>query len=176
MSQFLKPRPVKHIIGFIFSHQSALSKAQEILINKFGRIDFESRILDFDYTKYYQKEFGTGLKRKFISFKRLVSPQSLANIKVFANNLERALSKEQKRLVNIDPGYLDLARLVLATTKDYCHRVYLNKGIYAEVTLFFQNGKFSPGPWTYLDYQTAEYLSIFTQIRGIYAEQVASKK
>jgi hypothetical protein len=87
---------------------------------------------------------------------------------VVTNALEAKLSKEGKRTVNIDPGYIDMAKLVLFSTKDYTHRLYLNKGIFAEVTLYYKDDTFNPWPWTYPDYKSSEYIAIFNHIRGLY--------
>ena len=170
MGQIHKPPAVKLIAGFIFKQEGAYERAKNILQRKFGRIDFESEILAFTYTDYYKDEFGTDLKRRFVSFKKLVFPYSLAQIKIATNKIEQRLAKNSLRVVNIDPGYLTLAKLVLVSTKDYSHRIYLGRGIYAEITLIFKNGTFIPLDWTYLDYKTPEYISIFTQIRKIYSE------
>ena len=85
------------------------------------------------------------------------------------------MAKGISRIINIDPGYLDLSKLILASTKDYKHRIYLTKGIYAEVTLFYQDKTFCPWEWTYPDYKTGEYIEIFNRIRQIYAEQIKEK-
>ncbi len=166
---------VKLIVGFIFKEESALKKAKLALIRLYGEADFESLELAFYHTNYYEKEFGSSLKRKFISFRKLILPQNLVRIKVAANKLEKKLSRKSKRLVNIDPGYLDLAKLVLATTKDYSHRVYLGKGIYAEVTLSYQHKTFNPWEWTYPDYRSKEYIATFNKIREIYLRPLVSK-
>lgn len=163
--------PVKLIIGFIFNDENILNRAKFYLERRFGKIDFESQNLSFIYTDYYEKEFGKDLLRKFISFKKLIAPDKLAEIKIFTNKIEQKLSKGIKRKINIDPGYLNLSKLVLATTKDYVHRIYLKKGIYAEVTLFYQDKMFRPWQWTYPDYRTSEYLAIFNRTRDIYAQQ-----
>jgi len=108
----------------------------------------------------------------FISFSRLIHPQRIAGIKALTNKIEHRLAYAGKRLVNIDPGYLDLAKLILASSKDYVHRIYLDLGIYAEITLFFQEGSFQPWTWTYPDYRSSAYLQMFNQIRQIYAAQI----
>ncbi|MBU2221656.1 MAG: DUF4416 family protein, partial [Candidatus Omnitrophica bacterium] len=113
-----------------------------------------------------------GLKRKFISFKKLIPPDQLSAIKITTNKIEDRLSSKNLRRINIDPGYLDLAKLVLATTKDYNHRIYLSKGIFAEITLTYQGKSFRPWNWTYRDYQSQEYIAIFNQIREIYNLQI----
>lgn len=170
----IKPHPaVKLIIGFIFTDENILNKAKLYLIKKFGQIDYESQILVFNHTNYYEKELGAGLKRNFISFKKLVEADRLVSIKLFTNKLEQKLCLGSgRRQINIDPGYIELSKLVLATTKDYAHRIYLRQGIYAEITLFYQDKSFRYRDWTYPDYRTSEYIGIFNHIRGIYAQQI----
>lgn len=159
---------VKLICGFIFNDLKYVTLAKKILIKKFGPLDFESEDIKFDYTNYYEKELGINLTRKFVSFKKLINPDKLSVIKLFTNSLEDKLSFDKKRTINIDPGYLDLAKLVLATTKDFSHRIYLNKGIFAEITLTYQNKTFNPHPLTYPDYATPKYIQIFNKIREDY--------
>jgi len=170
-----KHRPVKLIIGFIFQNESGLDKAKGILKSRFGKIDFESQTLAFQHTNYYEAEFGKNLKRKFISFQNLIQPQNLPKIKIRTNIIEEKLSRGGLRSINIDPGYLDTAKLILASSKDYKHRIYLNEGIYAEITLFYQNKSFTPWEWTYPDYRSADYIAIFNHIRDIYAKQIKNK-
>ena len=163
---------VKLIVGFIFKDEAALKKAEKLISKKFGAIDLQSRLIAFSYTDYYNKEFGEGLKRKFISLKRLVSPENIYRIKLLTNNMERALSKSGKRTVNIDPGYLTEAKLVLLTTKDHVHRIYLKNGIYAESTLKFQHGTYVPRETAYPDYKSDDYIEIFNEIRDLYRKQL----
>lgn len=172
MGYLKKHPPVKLIVGFIFKQGAMLEKAKFILQKSFGQIDFESKTLNFTHTDYYQKEFGKDLKRVFISFKRLISADSLPKIKISTNNIEKKLSARNCRQINIDAGYLDLAKLILATTKDYRHRIYLSRGVYAEATIFYQDKTFKSWDWTYPDYRSAEYIEIFNRIRQIYAEQI----
>ncbi len=172
MGRIRKQPPVKLLTGFIFKEESTLNKAEGILKRHFGKIDFESQVLAFTHTSYYEPEFGKNLKRKFIGFKYLVHPQDLPKIKIITNSVEDKLSRRGLRLINIDPGYLDMAKLVLASTKDYKHRIYLGKGIYAEIALFYQNKSFTPWEWTYPDYRSTDYAAIFNHIRDIYAEQI----
>ena len=176
MGQAKKHKPVKLIIGFIFKEESAFNKARLILAQKFGKIDFESQTLPFGHTAYYEEEFGKDLKRRFIGFKKLINPCLLPKIKTYTNRSEKKLSSASSRSINIDPGYLDLAKLVLASTKDYKHRIYLNKGIYSEVTLFYENKSYRPWEWTYPDYKSNECITIFNQIREIYAKQINKNK
>ena len=175
MGRIKKHPPVKLIVGFIFKEEGAYNKARGVLERYFSKIDFQSQALPFSHTDYYENEFGKDLKRKFISCTKLIWPQHLPRIKIITNQIEKRLSRGTCRLINIDPGYLDLSKLVLATTKDYKHRIYLSQGIYAEVTLFYQEKAFKSWEWTYPDYKTPEYTAIFNQIRGIYAQQIQDK-
>ena len=156
---------VKLIIGFIYKDEAIFIKSKDQLKRKFGRIDFKSDPLDFNHTAYYEKEMGVGLKRRFISFAKPISIQDLYLIKLYTNRLEGRFLNSGVRQVNIDPGYLDLAKLVLASTKDYAHRIYLRKGIFAEVTLSYRNNSFTFNDWTYPDYRSQEYIDIFNKIR-----------
>ncbi|MDD4979970.1 MAG: DUF4416 family protein [Candidatus Omnitrophica bacterium] len=175
MGKIKKHLAVKLFSGFIFKEENTLAKAESFLEKKFGRIDFESPLLPFTHTHYYEEEFGKGLKRKFVSFKKLIPPEGLPKIKIATNRIEQKLSRAGLRLINIDPGYLDMAKLVLATTKDYKHRIYLDKGIYAEITLFYEHKDFKAWEWTYPDYKTADYIAVFNRIREIYAAQIKNK-
>jgi hypothetical protein len=172
MGKSTSPAQVKLIIGLIFQNEEFLKKAEGILRRHFGAIDYESLIIPFSYTDYYRKEFGEGLKRKFLSFTKLVPSERLAAIKILTNKIETKLSQKNSRQINIDPGYLTLAKLVLASTKDYSHRIHLDKGIFAEITLVYQKNSFQPREWTYPDYRSVEYAKIFQQIREIYRSQV----
>lgn len=175
MGQLRYQPHVKLIIGLIFSDPRYLLKIKKILKRHFGRIDFESQIFPFTLTNYYEPEFGDNLKRAFISFEKLIRPERLATIKRLTNKLEHKLSKRDARMINIDPGYIDLAKLILASTKDYRHRIYLDKGIYAEITLYYQDRSFKYWEWTYPDYRSPEYIQVFNRIREIYAMQIAKK-
>ena len=138
----------------------------------FGPTDWISPAFFFDRTKYYEKEMGWPLHRRFISFKTLVRPQDIVEIKWKTNALEKRESQRGKRKINIDPGYVALERLVLATGKNYTHRIYLSKGIFADLTLIFQRGSFSPLAWTYRDYGDPESIDYFNGVRERYKRQI----
>lgn len=174
MGRITRAKPVKLIAGFIFKDERYLIKAESILARKFGKIDFKSQVIPFDFTDYYAQEFGDNLKRVFVSFKNLISPKYLSSAKVITNRIEEKLSLSGNRLINIDPGYLDAARLVLASTKDFAHRIYLDKGIFAETTLIFKDHSFRGWEWTYPDYKKEEYIEIFHKIRALFLRQCQS--
>lgn len=172
MGKAKRPKRVKLIIGLLSKNKKLLTEIEEFFIGEFGDIDYRSRELLFDHTDYYKKEMGYPLKRKFISFKKLISPEYIVTAKTITNSIEERFSKKRnnttKRCINIDPGYVSDSKLILATTKDYFHRIYLKKGIYAEVTLTWKKGSFRPFDWTYPDYSTGEYINIFNNIRNAY--------
>ncbi len=172
MLQIQLPLPVKFIIGFIYSTEDVYKASKKILEKKFGPIDFQSRCIDFAFTDYYTKEMGQPLFRKFLSFKKLQKCEKAVTDKLFCIKLEKKYAIGGRRTINIDPGYLNEAKLVLTTTKDFSHRIHLGKGVYAEVTLRFENKCFSELPTTFPDYRTKEYKDIFNSIRKIYRDQI----
>jgi len=167
-----EPLPVKLIASIFTSSEELLEEAKIRMSQEFGPVDYESELLPFDHTTYYAAEFGEGLKRRFVAFERLVHPGELAEIKLLTNALEMEWAVEGKRRINIDPGYVSHAKLVLATTKNHAHRIYLGQGIYAEVTLHFRDGTFRAWPWTYPDYASSPLVAIFNQIRALYVRQL----
>ena len=167
--------PEKLIIAVLISRQDMFEKLVSKLVDTFGPLDYKSDSLNFDYTDYYDSEMGSSIKRIFLSFLTLVSPDSLADIKIRTNEIENSFLIDQKRKVNIDPGMLSVKRFMLATTKDNGHRIPLQKGIYGEVTLLYINKNFKSLPWTYIDYQSEEYSEIFKSIRAIYKDNLKQK-
>jgi hypothetical protein len=166
-------KPAKLVISAITGRPQPCPALRERLAALFGPIDFESPLLDFSFTDYYEREMGGGLRRCFFAFTRLISPDLLASLKLRTNSLEQELSEEGRRTVNLDPGLLSLSRFSLATTKDSAHRIPLWAGIYAELTLRFERGAFRPLPWTYPDYRSDEVLSILAKVRARLREQLA---
>ena len=163
-----RPR-VKLIAGMLSSREKLLDEASNVLAGDYGEVDFRSRLIPFKYTRHYEDEMGPGLVRQFISFKNPVCAGEIAAIKLRAIEIERMFSSGRGgRTVNIDPGYVSGAKLVLATTKNYDHRIYLGSGIFAEVTLHYRGNSFIPWEWTYPDYRAKEYIDIFNHIRKIY--------
>ena len=161
------------LISSLFSSQAHL--IDQVIIEMeglFGPTDWISPAFFFDRTRYYEREMGWPLHRRFVSFKTLVRPQDIVEIKRQTNTLEKKASQDGKRKINIDPGYVALERLVLATGKNYTHRIYLSKGIYADLTLIFQKGSFTPLAWTYKDYSDSKSIGYFNEIRERYKRQI----
>ena len=172
MGEVKEHKPVKLVIGMFTNRLGLFEEALKVLKKRFGPVDYESPLLPFNKTDHYEEEFGKDLKRKFYSFKKLIKAEDLPKIKIFTNSLEKKFGdKRGNRLINLDPGYFTSAKLVLATTKDYQHRIYYGKGIYGEVTLRYKKEGFIPWEWTYPDYRTKKYIKIFNHIRKIYMEQ-----
>lgn len=183
MGRIRIPFPVKYFVGIIFQDFEFLFKILPLLEKKLGLIDIESPTFPFSHTRYYEEEMGKNLKKKFFSFKKLYPPELLTDLKHWSNRLEEKFSKKGfdikqkiKRTVNIDPGYIELSKVILATTKNYTHRIYLSKGIYAEVTLNFKSGSYIPLPWTYPDYRTPSYIEFFNKMRKIYTRQLKEQQ
>ena len=166
------PQLVKLIASLLTGEPALLAGVEDQLLRAFGPIDFESELLPFDHTDYYAAEFGPCLQRKIVTFERLVDPADLPAIKLQANEMERSLAVGESRRVNVDPGYISLGKLVLASTKNHAHRLYLDRGVYGEVTLTYQRGRFRPWPWTYPDYGSDRYCALFDQIRVRYKAQL----
>lgn len=171
-----KPLPaVKLICAVLAGREEWLDSARELLERELGPVDLTSETWPFTATDYYEKQMGAGLLRRIHSFRELIEGENIVEIKHSTNRLEQRLSGElaeaPARPVNLDPGYVDLSKLVLATTKDYAHRLYLRAGIYAEVTLQWHNDQFEPWEWTYPDYRSEDYREFFAKVRALYAEQ-----
>jgi hypothetical protein len=152
MSVPRKPKPAKLFVSVISAAPKRITRVLAALVELYGPMDFVSAVIPFDHTDYYYAEMGTPLWRRFASFVPLIGQGDLVRIKEETNEIEGRMSDGERRSVNIDPGYLVAERLVLATGKNCAHRIYLDRGIYADLTLVFQQKAYRPLPWTYPDY------------------------
>jgi hypothetical protein len=160
-------------MSLLFSREEDAAAVLAGIDRRCGPIDFLSEAFPFDFTTYYEREMGKGLRRRMVGFGPLVSPEELVPIKRWTEKEEkRNLNSQGGRKVNIDPGYLAASKFVLATGKDYSHRIYLGEGVYGDLTLLFQNGKFTPLPWTYPDYGSNPLLEVLGLIRKRYLWQL----
>jgi len=169
-----KPRPtdaVKLLMSHIYADGNLLRNILEALSRHYGDIDFVSARMPFHYTDYYTEEMGSPLERRFICFNALIRPESLPDVKLCTNDMEDRTSVSGKRRVNIDPGYMSQAHLILATSKGYTHRPYLRDGIYADLTLIYSEKTFQTLPWTYPDYGEKPVIEMFNRIRSKYLMQ-----
>lgn len=163
---------VKLITSIFSPRKELVDKVIKELEGKFGPRDWTSPEMFFDRTKYYQREMGWPLHRRFITFRDLIRPEEIVDIKLATNDIERQYLIDGNREVNIDPGYISLERLILATGKNYTHRVYLSKGIYADLTLIFNKGGFRTLEWTYRDYSEPETIGFLNELRERYKRQL----
>jgi len=168
------PKPAKLVASLLLNDKQLLDCVIKDLAEHFGPVDMISPWFDFKYTEYYKPEMGDPLFRRMVVFKELIEQDALAEIKNISNEIELKYSKDLKRSVNIDPGYMLLERFVLATGKNFTHRIYIGKNMYADLTLIYQKGAFRELPWTYPDYQTEEYKDFFLKVRTLYAEDISN--
>ncbi len=166
------PENAKLFCGLLVSPSANLDILYKTLEDHFGPIDSKSKIITFDFTDYYSVEMGEGLKRQFVSFEKTVAMDTLVGAKILTNAIEKKWAVNKKRTVNIDPGYLTLHQIVLASTKKFYHRIYMRDGVYAEVTLHYRKRKgWTSFEWTYQDYRSEMALSFFARLRESYKKQ-----
>lgn len=177
-----EPPPVKLFFALMSGDEALFQECEKELEKEFGAVDMRGERYDFDpMTDYYEPEFGKGLKKQILAVGELVAPDRLAEIKLRTNRMEEELARERdpdaqgpNRVVNIDPGYLNHSKVVLATTKDHAHRIYMGRGIFEEVTLNYRRvpARYEPHPWTYRDYRDPARVVFFGRLRAAYEEQL----
>ncbi len=169
------PQPVKLFVGLISGKPLLFEEATGSLVGLFGPLQVSSPLYRWIHTDHYQKELGVNLKRQFLFFKEWILPEYLTDIKEKTNELEKQWVVHKPnglcRQINLDPGYITPAKVVIATTKDFAHRIYLTKGIYAEVTLIYHGRSFEPQTYTYPDFRTREYIELFNGVRSTFMEE-----
>lgn len=160
----------KLIVGVIYRDEKVYNEAISELVERFGAIDDESERFSFsrEFSDYYDEELGGEGMRVILSFERVVDPTQQAEIKTFTNALEAKYSIDGKRQINLDPGFINTGRLMLATTKPSGFRIPLSDGIYTELTLFYSRGEWQKFPWTYRDYQSEKVQKFLTRVRSKY--------
>jgi hypothetical protein len=172
-----EPEPVKLFMSILSAKEESFQQAMADLRPAFGEVDFTSERFLFHFTDYYTREMGPNLFRHFLTFEPLISASALPEIKQATNRIEeRNASPGGNRRVNIDPGYLNLGQVILATTKGYTHRPYLREGIYADLTLIFRDRSYQALDWTYPDYAKQEIISLFNQCRIRYREALKRRQ
>lgn len=178
MSERIKPEKSKLVICFFSKERNLLDKLEKILIKKFGKIDFRSEDRIFNETSYYEEEMGKQLLFRMVSFERLIEREKLIKVKHISWSLEKKFSyrdgEKIKRNINIDPGLLTLENFILATGKNFSHRIYLGKNVFADLTLIYSKKKFIDLPWTYMNYKSDDIKNNLYKIREIYYKQLKS--
>lgn len=187
-----QPAPlVKYIIAVLYSSETALQNVLPVLEQHWGRIDYQSQPYPFDQTDYYQEEMGDNLQRVLIAFEQLRSPEELVSAKLWCNELETSLSAsplpsegegfgvrglQPKRTINLDVGYLDHNKIVLASVKGLGQKIYLSKGIYADLVARYGHGRYQPFEWTFPDFKTGRCDADLAQLRQIYLNQMKAHR
>lgn len=177
MGSIKPPKKVKLFVGLLSADRDLGQRACQLLRKHYGQTDLQSEYWPFGHTDYYLAEMGENLERHFVCFDDLIYPDAIAEIKRQTIEIEARICHDlalppQSRPVNLDPGYMSLSKLVLATTKDYSHRIYLRRGIYAEVTLRYHDGGWQAWPWTYPDYASEPCREFFLHMRERLKSQI----
>ena len=169
MGEINTPKSAMLLVAVSSRYDSALAWAEQTAVAEFGPLYQKSEAFDFTETDYYRESMGTALKKQFLTFETLIDPGTLPRVKRLTNDWERLYLEQhdhaESRPLNLDPGYLTMAKLVLASTKDHSHRIYLAEGIYAEITLTYRKRGWQKSEWTYPDYQREDFQAFFTSCR-----------
>ena len=172
MAHTLPPFPMKYYVAILFATPDALTKAKRELSVVWGEIDFEGQDHVFDVSDYYAPEMGSPLYRRLVSFAALLPPTELVGMKLRCNDIEDALALGGKRIVNLDAGYLDHNKIVLASAKEAGQKIYLDRGIYADLVGRYSKGNYQPFDWTFPDFRDGRYDQEILTMRRIYLDQM----
>jgi len=169
MGNITQPEPVLLIVAAFSRYGEALDWARDTTESAWGPVAVASERFAFDATDYYEPSMGPGIQKCFFAYERLIDPAELVELKWQTNGWEAEYAGRgghaEPRPLNLDPGYLTPAKLVLASTKDHAHRLYLSRGIYAEVTLYYKQRAWQTRDWTFADYRRADYQEFLTRCR-----------
>jgi hypothetical protein len=180
MWEINKPEPVKLIVGILAADKICLQAAVDSIATEYGEYDLISEAFDFNQTDYYKDEAGENILRQFVSFTELIDPGKLASIKHRTNKIEEELAKKLDtplpRPVNLDPGILERSKLVLASTKNFSHRIYIGDSMYAELTLSFCKGKWESFQYTFPDFREDRYHGFLSKVREKLVVQIRRLK
>ncbi|MDH4210524.1 MAG: DUF4416 family protein [candidate division WOR-3 bacterium] len=174
MAEIKQPQKTLPVAGLIIAPAFEVDICGE-LENLFGNVVLKSSCIPFKHTEYYGHEMGDNLSRQWVAFSDLMIPDALVEFKHRTNEIEiKYLNQNGGRMVNIDPGAVSLSNLILASTKNYSHRIYLGSGIYAEVTLIYKQKQFMPLDWTYPDYREETALGFFAEAREVLKKKLTA--
>ncbi|MCP4398260.1 MAG: DUF4416 family protein [bacterium] len=172
MAHTYAPEPLKYFVAILFRTPENLEIGKQALVDRWGAFDFEGGDHPFDMTDYYEPEMGTPLYRRLAAFEALMMPTELVNMKLRCNQLEDETAREGQRIVNLDSGYLDHNKIVLASAKGAGQKIYIDKGIYADLVGRYEKGCYQPFHWTFPDFKTGRYDKELLQIRQSYLQQM----
>jgi len=169
MARIQKPPPGQLIVSIIYSHIDAVVDALRLLEKQFGRVRCETVDIQYTNTDRYEEEMGSNLVRRLFSFEKLVERDSLPEIKSVCQEIERQLGDQVGdfvfRAANLDPGVLTPDNLVMASNREYNHRIYLADGVFAEIQLIWAHGQFTRLPWTNHDFCDDEVVDFLIRVR-----------
>lgn len=172
MAEIKPPLPVKYFIAALYSDAQVLDRAVAIIQKEWGDVDYRSADFPFDVTDYYVAEMGAGINRKIITIKSLYSPTLIVDMKLRCNEIELELARDGNRLVNLDAGYLDHNKILLASAKEAGQKVYIDKGIYADLAGRYKSGKYQSFEWSFPDFKDGRYDKELLLIRKTYMRQL----
>lgn len=177
MGHIRNPLPAKLFIGMLSPDKELFPQCSGIISSRYGPVDFDTETMPWTNSDYYREEMGNTIFRKFYFLKELIDQAALAKVKIFTNQIEEQFSSQTGRKINLDPGYVTEAKVVLASTKDFAHRIYIGQNIYAEVTLRYSNKarSFTALEHTYFDFRLDSYISVFNQAREILRRDMAKE-
>ena len=167
-----EPIPVKLFCGVLYSDEQLLNDSRLLLVEKYGEIDYQGDQFNFEISEYYRPEMGWPIYRRFWAFETLINPNEIARVKIECNEIEDQLTVAGNRKVNLDPGYMDYDKIVLASAKYNGQKIYLDYGIYADLTLRYEKGEYYPYSWSFPDFKEGQYNQTFLRIREIYKVQL----
>ncbi len=176
MSVKTQADPVKLFIAVLGENLEQMAQAVAQLEQTYGPVDLRSESFPFNHTAYYEEEMGSSLQRQFFSFERLADPACIVELKLAADEIEQASADHHRRIVNLDPGYMDFCKVVLASYKYNGQKIYLRDGVYADVVLLYVKGIFEPFLWTFPDFSTGAYSPVLAQIRGRFKQQMKERR
>lgn len=158
--------PLKVVVfNAVLYNENYIDDPDNILETLFGTPIYKSKCFPFEHTSYYTSEMGSNLKKYFAGYDLFIYPDDIKNLKLSAVDLERSFMKNGKRLLNVDPGYVALEKIVAASTKNFSHRIYIGSNIYADLQLFRRKGGYRSLPWTFFDYKLDFVLDFFDSMR-----------
>ena len=171
-----QPAAVKLFLAVLFHRDAPVEKVLSMIDDRFGKRQHSYGPIPFSWTSYYSDEMGTDLLKLYYNYETAIDRSELPGIKLFTNDLEAQFSSsDSMRTINIDPGYVARDKVVLATTKDFYHRLYLDKGIFGEVTLHYRKGRFRYFSWTYPDFKDPEVMHFLEKIRAPLVKQIRNE-
>ena len=172
MAHASPPTPVKLFVVTLHKEVTTLESAAQRMIQKWGPTDFVSEDFEFVATDYYALEMGAPLFRRFYSFEKLIDPEMLVEAKLLTNQIEDDFAVDGKRRINLDAAYVDYYKVVLASLKFGGQKLYMRKGVYGDMTLIMNKGKWENFAWGFPDFKSGAYDAVLNRIRDLYKEQI----